>query len=42
MLWGSPGTPQKRIRATVAPAPYQQDNRRADLGAHTGTATTAS
>ncbi len=31
VLWGNPGSPQKRIRATVAPAPYKQDNRRADL-----------
>ena len=31
VLWGRPGTRQKRIRATVAPAPYKRDNRRADL-----------
>ena len=31
VIWGNPGTPQKRIRATVAPAPYKKDNRRADL-----------
>lgn len=31
ILWGNPGTPQKLIRATVAPAPYKQDKRRDDL-----------
>jgi vanillate/3-O-methylgallate O-demethylase len=31
VIWGAPGGPQKEIRATVAPAPYKQDNRRADL-----------
>lgn len=31
VLWGSPGKPQKKIRATVAPAPYKKDNRRANL-----------
>ncbi|MDH4874449.1 aminomethyl transferase family protein [Pseudomonas sp. BN515] len=31
VLWGSPGTRQTVIRATVAPAPYKQDNRRAEL-----------
>jgi len=31
VLWGNPGEPQKEIRATVAPAPYKQDNRRVDL-----------
>lgn len=31
VLWGTPGANQKQIRATVAPAPYKQDNRRADL-----------
>lgn len=31
VLWGDPGTPQTKLRATVAPAPYKQDNRRADL-----------
>jgi vanillate/3-O-methylgallate O-demethylase len=31
VVWGNPGEPQKQIRATVAPAPYKQDNRRADL-----------
>jgi vanillate/3-O-methylgallate O-demethylase len=30
--WGDPGTPQKLIRARVAPAPYKTDNRRLDLG----------
>lgn len=33
VVWGNPGEPQKEIRATVAPAPYKQDNRRADLTA---------
>jgi vanillate/3-O-methylgallate O-demethylase len=33
VIWGNPGRPQKRIRATVAPAPYKKDNRRADLAA---------
>lgn len=28
VLWGDPGTRQKLIRATVAPAPYKQDRRR--------------
>jgi vanillate/3-O-methylgallate O-demethylase len=31
VLWGRPGTPQKAIRATVAPAPYKKDNRRLDV-----------
>lgn len=31
ILWGKPGSPQKLIRATVAPAPYKTDNRRVDL-----------
>lgn len=31
IVWGSPGTRQKRIRATVAPAPYKQDKRKGDL-----------
>lgn len=31
VIWGAFGTPQKRIRAIVQPAPYKQDNRRADL-----------
>ena len=31
VLWGDPGKRQKEIRATVAPAPYKHDNRRADL-----------
>lgn len=31
LIWGNPGTPQKEIRATVAPAPYKPDNRRAAL-----------
>jgi len=29
--WGYPDQPQKAIRATVAPAPFKQDNRRMDL-----------
>ena len=33
VVWGDPGNPQKRIRATVAPSPYKRDNRRADLSA---------
>jgi vanillate/3-O-methylgallate O-demethylase len=32
IIWGRPGTLQKEIRATVAPAPYKKDNRRADVG----------
>jgi vanillate/3-O-methylgallate O-demethylase len=31
ILWGRPGTPRKTVRATVAPAPYKKDNRKADL-----------
>ena len=31
VIWGSPASPQKRIRATVARAPYKPDNRRIDL-----------
>jgi vanillate/3-O-methylgallate O-demethylase len=31
VIWGNPGSPQKEIRATVAPAPYKKDNRRADM-----------
>jgi vanillate/3-O-methylgallate O-demethylase len=30
VVWGNPGTPQKEIRAKVAPAPYKTDNRRLD------------
>ena len=33
VLWGNPSDPKREIRATVAPAPYKQDNRRADLSA---------
>jgi vanillate/3-O-methylgallate O-demethylase len=33
VVWGNPGKPQKSIRATVAPAPYKKDNRRANLKA---------
>jgi vanillate/3-O-methylgallate O-demethylase len=31
VVWGAPGGPQKRVRATVAPAPYKRDNRRVDV-----------
>lgn len=31
VIWGNPGTPQREIRATVAPAPYKQDRGRVDL-----------
>ena len=31
VVWGDPGEPQREIRATVAPAPYKRDNRRADV-----------
>ena len=33
VIWGEPGFRQKTIRATVAPAPYKTDKRRADLSA---------
>jgi vanillate/3-O-methylgallate O-demethylase len=33
VIWGDPGTRQKPICATVAPAPYKADNRRANLSA---------
>jgi hypothetical protein len=33
VICGNPGTPQKKIRATVAAAPYKKNNRRADLAA---------
>ncbi|MET8427606.1 hypothetical protein [Nocardia sp. NPDC004860] len=33
VYWGNPRGPQKRIRATVAPAPYKTDNSRGDLAA---------
>lgn len=33
VVWGNPGHPQKVVRATVAPAPYKTDNRRADVTA---------
>jgi len=33
VIWGEPGSPQKRIRAIVGPSPYKPDNRRADLKA---------
>lgn len=36
VVWGDPGTRQKRIGATVAPAPYKKDKRRTDLGAVQG------
>jgi len=35
IIWGNPGSPQKEIRAIVAPAPYKTDNRRANLHAVT-------
>jgi vanillate/3-O-methylgallate O-demethylase len=31
VVWGSPGTPQREIRATVAQAPYKEDRSRVDL-----------
>lgn len=31
VLWGDPGQPQTELKATVKPAPYKKDNRRADL-----------
>ena len=31
IVWGDPGSRQTTIRATVAPAPYKPDRRRADL-----------
>jgi glycine cleavage system aminomethyltransferase T len=31
VLWGHAGDPQKAVRATVAPAPYKQDNRKVDV-----------
>lgn len=31
ILWGQPGHPQKRIRATVCPSPYKTDHRRDDV-----------
>jgi vanillate/3-O-methylgallate O-demethylase len=31
VVWGNPRHPQKNIRATVAPAPYKPDNRRAEV-----------
>jgi vanillate/3-O-methylgallate O-demethylase len=31
VIWGDEGYPQKRIRATVAPAPYKEDKRRANV-----------
>ena len=31
VMWGNPGSPPKRIRATVARAPYKTDRRRADV-----------
>lgn len=30
VIWGAPGHKQKTIGATVAPAPYKQDNSRGD------------
>jgi vanillate/3-O-methylgallate O-demethylase len=31
VVWDRPAIPQKQMRATVAPAPYQRDNRRLDV-----------
>lgn len=31
VVWGHPGARQRKIRATVAPAPYKMDNRRVDV-----------
>jgi glycine cleavage system aminomethyltransferase T len=31
VIWGKPDGPQREIRATVARAPYKQDNRRVDV-----------
>nr|BAW89545.1 berberine demethylenase [Burkholderia sp. CJ1] len=31
VIWGNPGTPQREIRATVAPAPYKTDRGRVDF-----------
>jgi vanillate/3-O-methylgallate O-demethylase len=31
VVWGRPSGPQRRIRGTVAPAPYKKDNRRLDV-----------
>ncbi|GAA3985517.1 hypothetical protein [Streptomyces plumbiresistens] len=33
IVWGNAGDPEKRIRATVAPAPYKADHRHLDLRA---------
>ena len=31
VVWGNPGTPQREIRAVVAPAPYKENRSRVDL-----------
>jgi len=31
VVWGAAGFPEKKIKATVAPAPYKPDNRRVDV-----------
>ncbi|WP_285697117.1 hypothetical protein [Actinomadura sp. NBRC 104412] len=31
IIWGRPGTPQRRIRATVTELPFKPDNRRVDV-----------
>ncbi|WP_350351672.1 hypothetical protein ABS642_21280 [Microbacterium sp. A8/3-1] len=31
VIWGNPGTPQREIRATIAPAPYKENRARVDL-----------
>lgn len=33
VVWGNPGDPEKRVRATVTPEPYKADHRRLDLRA---------
>lgn len=33
VVWGSPGSRQKKIKATVAGSPFKKDNRRADISA---------
>nr|WP_274637146.1 glycine cleavage T C-terminal barrel domain-containing protein [Microbacterium bovistercoris] len=31
VVWGRPGTPQREVRAVVAPLPFRPDNRRVDV-----------
>ncbi|WP_426516807.1 glycine cleavage T C-terminal barrel domain-containing protein [Diaminobutyricibacter sp. McL0618] len=33
VVWGDPGSRQRRVGATVAPAPYKEDRRRVDVAA---------